>query len=317
MNRNDFRNPLIKSGIILLFVFLLISIVASSPADGFFGSTYALITGIIRGILFLVALAIGLVFSITILIGIFLMAVSFHSVDKAKDLFEQLKESLASFYCRLSSCRRSAPPASGAPQDSTNTAPNAVHPVDTTDNTPLKKPVPDTRTEQRLSAVEKTLTEIELLLQSIEQKSAALQAQVEEISNNGNDERFSAVNASTVECSEKLEKQASIIESAVVKMGALEQSFQDKIQALETEVAALDEKISVPEVVTGILSYIDIPADREELTKKTEEAVARGLTYAQADDFFKSALPAKVYKVLGEHPRLTKDFIRSVKKKFA
>ena len=69
-------------------------------------------------------------------------------------------------------------------------------------------------------------------------------------------------------------------------------------------------------MVSGILSYIDAQEDRETLTEKAEEAVSRGMTYAQTDEFFKKSLPAKVHKTLSDHPRLTKDFIRSIKKKF-
>ena len=38
MNKNDFKNPLIQSGAILLLVFLLISIVAGSGSQGLWGS---------------------------------------------------------------------------------------------------------------------------------------------------------------------------------------------------------------------------------------------------------------------------------------
>lgn len=69
-------------------------------------------------------------------------------------------------------------------------------------------------------------------------------------------------------------------------------------------------------MVSGILAYIDTQEERDILTEKAEEAVSRGMTYSQTDEFFKKNLPANVHKALSEHPRLTKDFIRSIKKKF-
>ena len=97
MNRNDFRNPLIQSGILLLIVFIAISIVVSSPAEGFFGNIFALITGLFKGVMFIIALGIGLVFSIAVLIGIFIGAIAIDSTDNAKTMFEQVKSSLVSF----------------------------------------------------------------------------------------------------------------------------------------------------------------------------------------------------------------------------
>ena len=96
----------------------------------------------------------------------------------------------------------------------------------------------------------------------------------------------------------------------------MEQQLGNEIDTIKQELAALHDKTSVPEVVSGILSYIDLPEDRDLITDKAKEAISRGMTYSQIDDFFKSSLSDEVYQELASHPRLTKDFLRSIKKKF-
>ena len=74
--------------------------------------------------------------------------------------------------------------------------------------------------------------------------------------------------------------------------------------------------VAVP--LLGVVGEVfEVPKmDRDKITDKAKEAIARGMTYAQIDDFFKASLSPEVYQELAAHPRLTKDFLRSIKKKF-
>ncbi len=101
MNKKDFKNPLIQSGAILLLVFLLISIVAGSGSQGILGSVGALISGIFSTVIFLIGLCIAIVFSIAVLVGVYLAAVYFYSADKGRNLVEQLKAALCSLYSKV------------------------------------------------------------------------------------------------------------------------------------------------------------------------------------------------------------------------
>ena len=103
MNRNDLRNPLIKSGAVLLFVILLISAVANSEGHGIIGGISALISGIFSAVVFIIGLCFTIIISIAIIIGLFIAAVSIHSVDKARNLFDQLMAFLRTVYDKLSS----------------------------------------------------------------------------------------------------------------------------------------------------------------------------------------------------------------------
>lgn len=323
MNRNDFRNPLIQSGILLLIIFVFISIVANSPADGFFGSIFALFSGLIKGLLFVVALSIGLIFSIAILLGIFIMAVSFHSVEKAQTMFEQLKSALTAFYCKMRSCDDSA---AVEPQSS------AVQPPTVEQKTPLAAPEPaplpnkaavqketDHGFNARVDALEEQIGMVQSSLTSIKEQITSLQSPPDEGHPAVLDqltETLSSLETTTAELTDSVQSQAAELASTVTRVSTLENSVAPDLDALKQVIEELQKKTSVPEVVSGILAYIDTQEEREALTEKAEEAVSRGMTYAQTDEFFKKSLPANVHKALADHPRLTKDFIRSIKKKF-
>jgi hypothetical protein len=103
MNRNDLRNPLIKSGAVLVFVILLISAVANSEGHGIIGGISALISGLFSAVVFIIGLCFTIIISIAIIIGLFIAAVSIHSVDKARNLFDQVMAFLRTFYGRISS----------------------------------------------------------------------------------------------------------------------------------------------------------------------------------------------------------------------
>jgi uncharacterized protein (DUF3084 family) len=298
MNRNDFRNPLIQSGILLLIVFISISIVANSPADGFIGSIFALVSGLLKGLLFVIALSIGLVFSIAVLIGIFILAVSIHSVDKARTLFEQLKTALSALYYKVRYPDNSFEYRAEEPfpaEQSASSAPRAA----ASEAVVVQKQA-DPKLEEKTNTLEDQLNHLQASLKSAEEQLLSLQSRSHEDQLSATDlrDRINDLEMTSTEFADTIKTQSA------------------EIAAAAAEISELHKKTSVPEVVSGILAYIDTQEERDTLTERAEEAVSRGMTYAQTDQFFKKTLPAKVHKALSEHPRLTKDFIRSIKKKF-
>lgn len=317
MNRNDFRNPLIQSGILLLIVFISISIVANSPADGFIGGIFALVSGLLKGLLFIVALSIGLVFSIAVLIGIYLMAVAINSVDKARTQFEQLKTALAALYCKVrcvdNSTEGNEEASSEQKQASVPVSEETVPPVATI----VQEPV-EPQFQKKIDTLEDQINQFQSTLKSAEEQLLILQSRSDEGQATSTDlkERLKNLEASSAALADTIKSHGAEIASAAADISALENSIKPGIDSLTKEIEELHKKASVPEVVSGILAYIDTQEERDILTERAEEAVSRGMTYSQTDEFFKKALPANVHKALSEHPRLTKDFIRSVKKKF-
>jgi polyhydroxyalkanoate synthesis regulator phasin len=317
MNRNDFRNPLIQSGILLLVVFIFISIVANAPADGFIASVYALVSGLVRGLLFVIALSIGLLFSIAVLVGIFLLAASFHSVDKARVIWEHLKASFVTFYCRFSERLRSAVKKKQSPLSEKASSPSALKGPDSWE-APAAQQQDRLHIEKKITTLEAQVSRLETTIQTTEEHLAAIQTRLQEerASAGAAGDRLDELEASAGELGSAVQLQEQKIASVEAGLATLAESIKPDIDSLSREIAELHEKTSVPEVVSGILAYIDTQEERETLTAKAEEAVSRGMTYAQTDEFFKKSLPVRVHKALSEHPRLTKDFIRSIKKKF-
>ena len=380
MNKNDLRNPLIQSGALLLLVFILISIVAGSGEKGFFGSIGAMISGLFSGILFIIALTIAIIFSIAVLIGLYLAAVSIYSADKARDLYGQLKDSLVTFYGKIPRRTKTLPavaqdpapkPVASVvqPQDSTDKArdlygqlkdtlgtfydkiprrtktppavaqdptpepvASVVHPQDVpfekaeaqmhkTEVKAMEQSV-DTSAElliqeQRCEELEQQVTELQNKSQALETQITSLQQNLDDLQNQEIPEKLNTLDSSAEDISGKLAAQSSALENALNKLTDLETHINNKLETVLKDIGDLQEKTAAPELVTGILSYIDLPEDREVMTQKAEEAVSRGMTYAQIDEFFQKSLSSHIYKQLSEHPRLTKDFLRSIKKKFA
>ena len=323
MNKNDFKNPLIQSGAVLLLVFLLISIVAGSGSQGLWGSIGALISGLFSTILFIIALCIAIVFSIAVIIGIYVAAVSIYSADKGRDLFEQLKTTLYAFYAKVrgtkikntaSSPETAEPEAESAPapEPSSPAAPQPARQASTN-----VAPAQMASLEPKLETINSMLTDLTHQTSGNAEKIAALQRQFDDFSGARDLEgKLNDIVDTHERVSGAVEELSGRIEAGSSSIRQLEQQFRAEFDKIRKELASLHDKTSVPEVVSGILSYIDSPEDRDLITEKAKEAISRGMTYAQTDDFFKSSLPAEVYQELAAHPRLTKDFLRSIKKKF-
>jgi hypothetical protein len=94
------------------------------------------------------------------------------------------------------------------------------------------------------------------------------------------------------------------------------------IEKLETENTVL--KASIEEAnktsaqkqppTTGIFTHIDKEEFRTMFVSKVEEALKQELTYAQIDEFLSSSLPPDLIKIIKNHPSLTKNYIRSIRR---
>lgn len=337
MNKNDFKNPLIQSGALLLVVFLLISIVAGSGSEGLWGSIGALISGLFSAVVFVIALVVAIVFSIAVLVGIYLGAVSFYSRDKGRNLYNQLKDSLCVYYHKIRGLKE---PAAQTAQTAAEPEPQSLHtaaepepqpasPVAVPEQTvPTQTVTKSARFETSSvdqfsklgSRIDGLSVQIDVFSKSASastDKISALEQRVEELAVAASaEDAGTTVDETILQLSDQIKEIRTQIETGSTTLQSLEKQFGQEIGALKEELAALNEKTSVPEAISGILSYIDNPEDRDLITDKAKEAISRGMTYAQIDDFFKTSLAKEVYKELAAHPRLTKDFLRSIKKKF-
>ncbi len=328
MNKKDFKNPLIQSGAILLLVFLLISIVAGSGSQGVLSSIGALISGIFSTVIFIIGLGIAIVVSIAVLVGVYLAAVYFYSADKGRNLVDQLKAALCSLYSKVKGTQVKAKFTAPKTSESEPEAKAAAAATQSVEPAPVKQsPAKQAAAEPpayNWTILESKIDSLDSRLGELAQSSSAnsewissLQKRLDELSVDAADEeKLAAVEETHQKLSEQLQAIGTEVEASSAHIQKLEQQFGEDLNGLKEELAALHDKTSVPEVISGILSYIDSAEDRDKITDKAKEAIARGMTYAQIDDFFKASLSPEVYQELAAHPRLTKDFLRSIKKKF-
>ena len=315
MNKNDFKNPLVQSGAVLLVVFFLISIVAGSGSQGLGGSIGALFSGIFSTIIFIIALIIAITVSIAIMIGLYIAAVSIYSVDKGRDLFEQLKIALCNLYTKITGSTKFFSIRSKSQSTESEAVP--VTP------TPSVKPA-TVRADGQLTALTEKIQSFETKYDELNQAMLAnaaeikgLRQRVESLADTSElNDKFAALEDSQKSIDSQLAEISDTFKTTSTSLQNLEQKLSADQQSIREELAALHDKTAVPETISGILSYIDLQEDRELITEKATEAVARGMTYSQIDDYFKSSLAPGIYKELSEHPRLTKDFLRAIKKKF-
>ena len=328
MNKKDFKNPLIQSGAILLLVFLLISIVAGSGSQGVLSSIGALISGIFSTVIFIIGLSIAIVVSIAVLVGVYLAAVYFYSADKGRNLVEQLKAALCSLYSKVKGTQvkaRFTAPKTSESEPEAKAAAAARQSVETAPvkRSPAKQAAAEppaynwTILESKIDSLDSRLSELAQSSSANSEWISSLQKRLDELSvDAAGEEKLAAVEETHQKLSEQLQAIGTEVEASSAHIQKIEQQFGEDLSGLKEELAALHDKTSVPEVISGILSYIDSAEDRDKITDKAKEAIARGMTYAQIDDFFKASLSPEVYQELAAHPRLTKDFLRSIKKKF-
>lgn len=315
MNKKDLKNPLIQSGALLLLAFLLISIVAGSGSEGILGSIGALVSGLVSAVVFIVALCFAIIISIAVIIGIYIAAVSIYSVDKGRDLIDQLKNSFLSLYSKVSGHKKTKPEPlkSAAGKQSTEVSPPKA-----------SASVSGAHSDHQINALQEKIAGFGKHLNQLSQTAASYGAQIASLQQQVDglvDTSADAAKVAFIEerqqsISAQLDGAAARIETNGSALKKLEQRFGEEQHKLKAELDALHEKTSVPEVISGILSYIDTAEERDIVTEKAQEAISRNMTYSQIDDFFKESLPPDVYQELAAHPRLTKDFLRSIKKKF-
>lgn len=312
MNKNDFKNPLIQSGAVLLFVFLLISIVAASGSQGVWGSIGALFSGLISGIIFLIALFLAIIVSIALIIGLFIAAVSIYSVDKGKEMWGQFTNSIGVLFQKITGSGKSI-----AFTSSPATETSASASGQSTQAEPDVNAERFVSLEAKLSSLVEKLSDLKQLSAHQAETIDQLKQQIADIANSDSfDAKFADMTVSHQTLETRIEEISGELVSGEGARQQFEKQFTDEIGSIQEELKALHEKTSVPEAISGVLSYIDLPEDRDLVTDKAKEAISRGMTYSQIDEFFKDSLKPEVYEELASHPRLTKDFLRSIKKKF-
>jgi hypothetical protein len=66
--------------------------------------------------------------------------------------------------------------------------------------------------------------------------------------------------------------------------------------------------------VSGIFTYIEEQENQSLFIEKVQEALAQEMTYAQIDEYLTNSLPQELDKIIKDHPALTKNYIRNLRR---
>lgn len=350
MKNNEFRLPLIQSGLVLVVIFLLIAFVAGSDAHGVLGGITSIFKGFYYLILFVIVLVFAIIFSIILLIAIFIGAVALYSPDTAKEMFNKLQQNSSALITSYTSCcGKDSVCSSTEVSDPTPAESDSSSNEDSWQKYVVKNedPKPD-----KVETLSKTLSlEIEniggevKLLQTknttLSESLAGLKESVDEISASEVTTRTDQVESRQDELIEKIDTAQQKLDSLDATVTTHTQSsstliekldgFQAQLTALTDELELLkktqeepaveepidevkDDLVKTEEEQHRIFSYIEKKKDRELFSNSIAEAVAKDMSFAKIDDFLTQSLPKKIDSIIKEHPSLTKDYIRDCRK---
>jgi chromosome segregation ATPase len=342
MKRHELQKPLIQSALILLAILLLIGFVAGSNAESFLGGLTSIFKGAFFTVLFIVALAVALLFSIVVLIGVYLGALAMYNPQSAKQTFSKLQQRIADQIDDWKSCRSQIsavrPDDSGASQSSENLVPSGQqqapeppvqrHPqqqpsLAVEEITELRKSVAQLSKENQ--AFSEALAGMAAKFDAIEAEEAKAAAATQQF-----EEQRQELAAGVTEFSAKLEEVRGLITSSDQQT----QQQNTKLEETRKELASLTkelEKIKKTVITlqeeadtassayeTGdyrIFSYFDEDNDKQKFIELIKEAVTKEMTYADIDAFLSKSLPEKVDAMVKDHPSLTREYIRDQRKK--
>lgn len=307
MKNNEFKTPLLQSAAILGGVLVLFGIISSSGASSSGGGILGIIFGIGNLILFCIGLTIALLFSIAVLIAIFLAAVAMVDSEQASLMYSDLKK---------------------------NFALNALQ---------LNKLFCDSATAG-MSINQEEYEQMKLAISQLQERNLLLQENIAALADDKTllQDDIDSLNGENQTLKEKIDGLTATIghlQSSEAEIKNLVGNLTEKIQAgadqeLQEQVMKLDqlhanthndietlmERLKTLETglkqapVSGIFAYIESEEDQSLFIQKVEEALAQEMTYAQIDEYLTSNLPPALDKIIKDHPALTKNYIRNLRR---
>ncbi len=305
MQKNEFRGPLMQSAAVIGGVIILFEVVASSGSNG--GGVLSVIFGIGNLILFFIGLAIALPLSILLLIAIFLAAVAMVNPEQASQMYSDLKKnfSLNALQPNKQCCADNRPESG----------------ISTEEYHRMKQEIAQLHDKNLI--LQKNITELlggKSLLQKdvdgISSENSALKERIGEMS-------------IAIEKLQRSEKEIKdLVEKLTIRIQAgADQELKEQINKLEqlygathAEIENLMERLNTLEAglkqapVSGIFAYIEKEDDQTLFIEKVEEALGQEMTYAQIDEFLTKTLSSELDKIIKDHPALTKNYIRNLRR---
>lgn len=307
MKKSEFKTPLIQSALVLGGVLVLFAILASSGADGSGGGFLAIIFGIGNLILFFIGMAFALLFSIAVLIAVFLAAVAMVDKEQASQMYSDLKKNFALIVMSLN-----------RQYFDNNTSDTGIT-MEEYDR--MKQEI--TQLQEKNSTLQghiNGLTGDNTLLQNIvdnlQGENSGLKEKIEELSVAVENLQGSEKEIKNLvdKLTEKIQAGADVeLKNQIKSLEELHEDTHSKIEVLMERLKGLESSIK-PAPVSGIFSYIEKETDQSLFIQKVESALSEERTYAQIDEYLTANLPPELDKIIKDHPALTKNYIRSIRK---
>lgn len=300
MSNSQFRKPLVQSSLVLLAFLVFILFVNGAQPTGFFGSIGAIFVGTFKTILYLLGLTLGVLSSIAILVAIFFAAVALYSPRVSSELYSRFKESLVIFIAELQefltcSCEGSTSKRSkNADKEELNALTSRL-----------------IQTERDRDASKVTINDLTALADDNKTLAQSLQQQLDEAEQAK--ETLQEQNNEATEASSALSGELEILKTTIGTLETDKDSLSKQVSELNAKVEELESAAEMaPEA--GIFSYFETDEDKELFVDKIEEAIKQEMTYAQIDAFLTEELPENVGKIAKDHPSLTKNYIRNLRR---
>jgi predicted nucleic acid-binding Zn-ribbon protein len=255
----------------------------------------ALIGGIFKFILFLIALTISIAVCIGALVGIFLGAVALQSPERASEIWGDFKVKLAALF--------------------QGTVPQATCKTEQVSDTGISEEEYN-KMKSELSALQANNQKLQGNVSELETKNVKLTQDMDELSKMVSElkESEEKINAAIAELSEQAKQEPdTALTEQVKKLEEMYTATNAAIEDLAGKLQALEESGSNDQQ-GGIFSYIESADDQTLFTMAIQEAVDKEMTYAQIDEFLTENLSPELDQIIKDHPSLTKDYIRSVRK---
>ncbi|MBW1749246.1 MAG: hypothetical protein JRJ37_00805 [Deltaproteobacteria bacterium] len=329
MKQNVLQAPLIKSAIVLVIFSMLFYFTSTSPEGSVWGSIGSIFIFAFRTIQWALALAIGLIVSLAVLIGIFFGAVAMFNPASASRMFEGLRQTLLAWFAPVITLCKSKR------EEKLAAAFNTF-------GQDLKKELTsDTQVAQ--VGLEKTQAELDTRLSDLSSRLATLEEtttglaaaeQVETMAGQVNDvvESTAVIKGTVDTLKSSVEQTASVditgLEKNIAELQSELASVQQKTEeALQTATkaaaqAAQQSAAPVPaekaqtaeEEEHRIFSYFE-GADKKKVADLVASTLKKDMSYKQVMDFVAKELGGNKGKIITSHPSLSKDYIRQCRRK--
>lgn len=295
MKNSEFRTPLLQSGAILVAIVFIFSMVPSSDSAGVGSVIGSLFSGILHTILFAIALTFAITFSIAVLIGIFLGSLALHDQERATFIYADLRMKLSELWGEVLdklTCSAKTGCATGVSGEEYNQMMNEI------------------------SELQQKNGNLQSDISTLQAKNEQLQNDIHELSNMVDNLQQSEVKIHELlaDLTAKVEQEPDTsLKEQIQELEGMSRKIVTDLTILSDRLEGLESVKNQPQTA-GIFSYIENQVDQELLTTQVQEAIAQEMTYAQIDEFLTNNLPLELDTIIKDHPSLTKDYIRSLRK---